>query len=150
MRSGKKVSQRIVRHLGVAKTGTQLEKLKELGEVVKAEIQCELRSSLIPPKDLADLAIRAGQSGGTRGRRSISGRPARGIGPGIVEAANKVLVVHRTKRIGMRWRICSGQAVLSFRALRKSGLFDRTRSDLMAARDAANENHPLSNCAITE
>ena len=36
------------------------------------------------------------------------------------------------------------QAVLSFRVLQKLGLFDRTWSDLMAARDAAaKENHPL-------
>ena len=74
---------------------------------------------------------------------------AMGIGSGVVEAANKVLVAQRMKRSGMRWRIRSGQAVLSFRALQKSGLFDRTWSDLMAARDAAsNENHPLPDRAI--
>ena len=74
---------------------------------------------------------------------------AMGIGSGVVEAANKVLVAQRMKRSGMRWRIRSGQAVLSFRALQKSGLFDRTWSDLMAARDAAsNENHPLPECAL--
>ena len=74
---------------------------------------------------------------------------AMGIGSGIVEAANKVLVAQRMKRSGMRWRIRSGQAVLSFRVLQKSGLFDRTWSDLMAARDAAaNESHPLPDRAI--
>ena len=74
---------------------------------------------------------------------------AMGIGSGVVEAANKVLVVQRMKRSGMRWRIRSGQAVLSFRALHISGLFDRTWSDLMAARDAAaNENHALPYCSI--
>ena len=74
---------------------------------------------------------------------------AMGIGSGIVEAANKVLVAQRMKRSGMRWRIRSGQAVLSFRVLQKSGLFDRTWSDLMAARDAAaNESHPLPERAI--
>ena len=69
---------------------------------------------------------------------------AMGIGSGVVEAANKVLVVQRMKRSGMRRRIRTGQAVLSFRVLQKSGLFDRTRSDLMDVRDAAaNENHLL-------
>ena len=70
------------------------------------------------------------------------------IGSGVVEAANKVLVVQRMKRSGMRWRIASGQAVLSFRAVQKSGLFDRTWSDLMDARDAANNNHVLPDRAL--
>ena len=69
---------------------------------------------------------------------------AMGIGSGVVEAANKVLVVQRMKRSGMRWRIRTGQAVLSFRVLQKSGVFDRTWSDLMDLRDAAaNDSHPL-------
>ena len=69
---------------------------------------------------------------------------AMGIGSGVVEAANKVLVVQRMKRSGMRWRIRTGQAVLSFRVLQKSGVFDRTWSDLMDLMDAAaNDSHPL-------
>ena len=53
------------------------------------------------------------------------------------------------KRNGIRWRIRSGQAVLSFLALQKSGLYDRAWSDLMAARSAAAiENHPLQDRAI--
>ena len=35
------------------------------------------------------------------------------IGSGVVEAANKTLVTQRMKRSGMRWRIASGQAVLT-------------------------------------
>ena len=55
-----------------------------------------------------------------------------------------MLVGQRIKRSGMRWRIRSGQAILSFRVLQKSGLFDRTWSDLMDMRAAAAiENHPL-------
>ena len=54
-----------------------------------------------------------------------------------IEAANKVFVVQRMKRSGMRWRNPSGQAVLSFRVLQKSGLFDRIWADLMDTRDAA-------------
>ena len=74
---------------------------------------------------------------------------AMGIGSGIVEAANKVLVAQRMKRSGMNWRIASGQAVLPFRVLQKSGLFDLTWSDLMAARDAAaSDNHPLPDRAL--
>ena len=47
------------------------------------------------------------------------------IGSGVVEAANKTLVTQRMKRSGMRWRIVGGQAVLTFRALIKSGRFER-------------------------
>ena len=69
---------------------------------------------------------------------------ALGIGSGVVDAANKVLVTQRMKCSGMRWRITSGQAMLTFRTLHKSGLFDRAWSDLMAVRDGvANDNHPL-------
>ena len=37
---------------------------------------------------------------------------AMGIGSGIVEAANKVLVVQRMKRSGMRWRIWTSRPVV--------------------------------------
>jgi len=47
------------------------------------------------------------------------------IGSGIVEAANKTLVTVRMKRAGARWSIDGGQGVLTFRALAKSGRFDR-------------------------
>ena len=47
------------------------------------------------------------------------------IGSGVVEAANKTLVTQRMKRSGMRWPIVGGQAVLTFRALIKSGRFER-------------------------
>ena len=46
------------------------------------------------------------------------------IGSGVVEAANKTLVVVRMKRSGSHWRLEGGQAVLTFRALSKSGRFD--------------------------
>lgn len=58
-------------------------------------------------------------------------------------ASHKVLAALPVKHSGIHWQIHSGKAVLSFRMPQKSGLFDRTGSDLMAARDAAaNENHP--------
>jgi len=47
------------------------------------------------------------------------------IGSGVVEAANKTLVSVRMKRAGSRWSIAGGQAILTLRALAKSGRFDR-------------------------
>ena len=41
VREGRKVDQRIVRHIGVAKTEAGLEELPELGETIKVEIRCE-------------------------------------------------------------------------------------------------------------
>ena len=55
------------------------------------------------------------------------------IGSGVVEAANKTLVVVRMKRAGARWRHAGGQAVLTFRALCKTGRFDRAWNLLSAA-----------------
>ena len=66
------------------------------------------------------------------------------IGSGVVEAANKTLVTQRMKRSGMRWRIVGGQAVLTVRALIKSGRFDRAWAGLLGDVDTpANDN----NCA---
>ena len=63
------------------------------------------------------------------------------IGSGVVEAANKTLVTQRMKRSGMRWWIPGGQAVLSFRALIKSGRFQRAWEALVAAiNPPANDN----------
>ena len=45
------------------------------------------------------------------------------------------------KRSGMRWRIASGQAVLTFRALIKSARFDRAWKAIIGATDTpANDN----------
>ncbi len=64
------------------------------------------------------------------------------IGSGVVEAANKTLVTQRMKRSGMRWRIPGGQAVLTVRALIKSGRFARAWETLMANADTpANDNN---------
>ena len=59
VREGRKVSQRIVRHVGVAKTDAELEKLMELGEVIKVEAQCERQPSLLPQEKLVALALEA-------------------------------------------------------------------------------------------
>ena len=48
------------------------------------------------------------------------------IASGVVEARlAKTLVAPRLKRMGMRWRLVGRQAVLAFRVLLKSDLFDR-------------------------
>ncbi len=46
------------------------------------------------------------------------------IGSGIVEATCKSLVSQRLKRSGMCWKESGGQAILTFRALLQSDLFD--------------------------
>jgi len=47
------------------------------------------------------------------------------IGSGRVEATCKTLVSQRLKRSGMCWKEQGGQAILTFRALLQSNLFDR-------------------------
>ena len=52
------------------------------------------------------------------------------IGSGAVESGNRMLVTQRLKRSGQRWGRDGGQGVLTFRALLKSGRFDRAWSTL--------------------
>ena len=85
VRSGKKVSQRIVRHIGVARSDAQLERVMELGEVVKAEVECERQPSLLAPEDLAAMAIKARRAGARKGpqvtiqKTRKAGRVATGV-----------------------------------------------------------------------
>lgn len=68
------------------------------------------------------------------------------IGSGIVEAANKVLIAQRLKCSGMRWsETGAGPAILSFRALWKSGRFHAMWSQVMQALEP--EPYKLSNRA---
>ena len=53
----KKVDQRIVRHIGVAATEAELEKLMEFGEIIMVEVRCERQPSLVAQKKLVDLAV---------------------------------------------------------------------------------------------
>ncbi len=71
------------------------------------------------------------------------------IGSGVVEAANKMLITQRMKRSGMRGRIRGGQAVLTFRALIKSGRFESAWEAMFTAAHstpAANDNHSRIGC----
>ena len=53
------------------------------------------------------------------------------------------------KRSGMRWRIPGGQAVLSFRALIKSGRFEHAWEALVSTVAAhANDNDSANNMAL--
>ena len=61
------------------------------------------------------------------------------VGSGVTEAANKVLVGARMKGSGMRWSMAGGQAVLTFRALHKSGRFRPCLGDPVAPARAAGE-----------
>ena len=69
VREGQTVSQRIIRHIGVAKTDAELEKLMELGETIKVGIRCERQPSLLPQEKLVDLAIK------TRREKAKTGPP---------------------------------------------------------------------------
>ena len=57
VRDGKRVKQRIVRHVGVAMDEQEVEKLKDLAELIKAKIEHEHTPSLFSPEELASLAI---------------------------------------------------------------------------------------------
>ena len=69
VREGRKAGQRIIRHIGVAKTDAELEKFMELGETIKVGIRCERQPSLLPQEKLVDLAIE------TRREKAKTGPP---------------------------------------------------------------------------
>ena len=61
VRDGKKISQRIIRHVGTALDNEELVRLKELAEYIKATLETETQTSLFKPEDLAEMTIKARQ-----------------------------------------------------------------------------------------
>ena len=59
IRYGKSVRQKIIRHIGIAVNEDQLEKLIELGEVLKAQLQSETQLSLFTPEKTAQMVMGA-------------------------------------------------------------------------------------------
>ena len=59
LRDGDKVKQRIVRYVGVAMDDQELEKLKDLAELIKAKIQTERHPYFLSPETLAEMSIAA-------------------------------------------------------------------------------------------
>ena len=68
-----KVRQRIVRHIGVAMDEDELERLRQLGEYVKAKLEQERQPLLFAPEKIAEQVIRVGRQGtASRNSQSIS------------------------------------------------------------------------------
>lgn len=59
VRSGKSVSQKIVRHVGTALSDDELDKLKSLAEFIKSKLENEANPTLFSPEIIADMAIKA-------------------------------------------------------------------------------------------
>ena len=59
VRDGRKVKQRIVRHIGIAMDEIELVRLKDLAEVVKASLEADTQPELFPPEDVAEQVIAA-------------------------------------------------------------------------------------------
>lgn len=58
-RIGGKVSQKILRHVGVGNTELEIKKLIELGEFYKANLECEVQTTVFDSETLAKMAIEA-------------------------------------------------------------------------------------------
>ena len=59
VRDGTKVRQKIIRHIGVAMDATELLKLRELGEFIKAQIKQDIQPSLFSAEETAKQVIEA-------------------------------------------------------------------------------------------
>ena len=67
VRDGAKVRQRIVRHIGVAEDAGELDRLRKLGEYIKATLERKARQpTLFAPEKIAEKVIRAGREGDGR------------------------------------------------------------------------------------
>jgi len=62
VRNGNKVSQKIVRHIGTALEGEELDKLLELAEYIKANLEAETSPYLFEPETIAEMVIEARKS----------------------------------------------------------------------------------------
>ncbi|MDE2790035.1 MAG: hypothetical protein OXI81_06395 [Paracoccaceae bacterium] len=58
-REGKKVRQRIVRHVGIAMNAEEEGALRQLAEHIKARMLHKRRPRLFPPEQVAEMAIEA-------------------------------------------------------------------------------------------
>ncbi|MYF89734.1 MAG: hypothetical protein F4186_10570 [Boseongicola sp. SB0676_bin_33] len=67
VREGKKVRQRIVRHVGVAMDAEEEGTLRQLAEHIKSRMLHKRRPGLLPPEQVAETAIEAGRRRGTGG-----------------------------------------------------------------------------------
>ena len=63
VRDGGRVRQRIVRHIGVAMDEDELERLRQLGEYVKAKLEDDRQPLLFAPEKIAEQVIRVGRQG---------------------------------------------------------------------------------------
>ena len=61
VRTGGKVKQKILRHIGIAMDDDELQRLKELGELVKAKLEAQHQSSLFTPEMTARQVLQARQ-----------------------------------------------------------------------------------------
>ncbi len=57
-RGGGKVRQRILRHVGLAMGGEQLERLKQVGEFIRAKLLEERQPTSFPPGEIAGQVVR--------------------------------------------------------------------------------------------
>jgi transposase len=59
VRRGNSISQKIVRHVGVAMDDYELEKLKDLAEIIKVKLEAGHQDLLFPPEQIAKLKKKA-------------------------------------------------------------------------------------------
>ena len=67
-----KIRQRIVRHIGIAMDEDELERLRDLGEYVKAKLEAESQPTLFPAEDLAQLAVEARKRSEAQGDQPLN------------------------------------------------------------------------------
>ena len=59
VRTGEKVRQTIVRHVGIAADDEELQQLRDLAELIRAKLQHAVEPSFFPPEEIARQVIEA-------------------------------------------------------------------------------------------
>ena len=65
VRTGEKVRQTIVRHVGIAADDEELQQLRDLAELIRAKLQHAVEPSFFPPEEIARQVIEARRNRGT-------------------------------------------------------------------------------------
>ena len=65
VRTGEKVRQTIVRHVGIAADDEELQQLRDLAELIRAKLQHAVEPSFFPPEEIARQVIEARRNPGT-------------------------------------------------------------------------------------
>ena len=143
VRKGKKVSQQIVRHVGIAHDEKELEQLKDLAESIKLKLENTVQPPLFSPEELSRLKNLPGDNG--IARKVSESRAAYGVNLKDISEEDRVISgIHDV--YGKLFDEMGYEAVFPARVRRSHSIIAKIFKDVVLARLAV----PLSKQATVE